>query len=41
MDLAKRKYNLIQKVFEVNKTVFKELEKIINSNNLAESISLK
>lgn len=41
MDLATRKYNFIQKVFEVNETVFEELEKIISKNDLAESISLK
>ena len=41
MDLATRKYNFIQKVFEVNETVFEELEKIISKNDLEESISLK
>ena len=41
MDLATRKYNFIQKVFEVNETVFEELEKIISKNDLVESISLK
>ncbi len=41
MDLATRKYNFIQKVFEVNETVFEELEKIINETAKNKLIDLQ
>lgn len=41
MDLATRKYNFIQKIFEVNESVFEELEKIINETEEAKPISLQ
>jgi hypothetical protein len=41
MDLATRKYNFIQKVFQVNETVFEELEKIIDKTEEAKPISLQ
>lgn len=41
MDLATRKYNFIQKIFEVNESVFEELEKIINETEEAQPISLQ
>ena len=41
MDLATRKYNFIQKVFEVNESVFDELEKIINETEEVKPISLQ
>nr|WP_315200767.1 hypothetical protein [uncultured Flavobacterium sp.] len=41
MYLATRKYNLIQKIFEVNESVFEELEKIINKTEGAQPISLQ
>jgi hypothetical protein len=41
MDLTTRKYNFIQKVFEVNESVFEELEKIINKTEETQPISLQ
>lgn len=41
MDLATRKYNFIQKVFEVNESVFEQLEKIIDETKETKKISLQ
>ena len=41
MDLATRKYNFIQKLFEVDESVFDRLEEFLNSDNGATSINIE
>jgi hypothetical protein len=39
MDLATRKYNFIQKLFEVDENVFDKLEQFLNTNKETKTIS--
>lgn len=41
MDLATRKYNFIQKLFEVDESVFDKLEQLLNTNKETKAISLE
>lgn len=41
MDLTTRKYNFIQKLFEVDENVFEKLEQLLNTNKETKSISLE
>lgn len=41
MDLATRKYNFIQKLFEVDENVFNKLEQFLNTNKETKTISLE
>lgn len=41
MDLAIRKYNFIQKLMEVDESVFDGLEEFLNSDNGATSINIE
>ena len=40
MDLATRKYNFIQKLFEVEEDVFEQLEQFLNNNTETQTISI-
>lgn len=40
MDLATRKYNFIQKLFEVEEDVFEQLEEFLNNNTVTQTISI-
>jgi hypothetical protein len=41
MDLATRKYNFIQRLFEVDESVFDKLEKFLDSKKSVQKTSLK
>ena len=40
MDLATRKYNFIQKLFEVEENVFEQLEEFLDNNTETQTISI-
>ena len=40
MDLATRKYNFIQKLFEVEENVFEQLEEFLDNNTKTQTISI-
>lgn len=40
MDLATRKYNFIQKLFDVEEDVFEQLEQFLNNNTETQTISI-
>ena len=40
MDLATRKYNFIQKLFEVEENVFEQLEEFLDNNTETQIISI-
>ncbi len=41
MDLATRKYNFIQRLFEVDENLFEKLEQLLESKKSSKSISLE
>ena len=41
MDLTTRKYNFIQKLFEVDESVFDKLEQLLNTKKETKAISLE